>query len=323
MRRYIPVLLTTIAVIGIAGLSALTIPTVMRPGPGVKPAGQPVLPAVSEVLQLADMHELNAWVQALEPGTDLARHDAAAQTARIERILRTQRSARTALIRRFGTRVSTIPVFWPLFRPLHDRMPELPAQTQIDIHELEMQYTAANLTAATKAPFSMHLDRVREQAGQAVADEYALRTSPLAGKLRQVSVSLTAAEFRAAFQTLSLLHDAADVASFLDARRLLRAQLGSRKFAAVWSVHDPLFERVSSAAAPFDLSQDVLLSAYAIVLENQEAMLAVAGADARVQQEALREQYAAGRRRLSGLTGAQAAEAILYAAGRLYTRPQR
>ena len=107
-------------------------------------------------------------------------------------------------------------------------MPQLASQQQITIHELERRFVAASLEPGAKTSFRQHLDLVREHIGANLANEYALRSSPVAAELRRLGVELSEEGFRAAFAALNELNEAADHGQFIAARGRLREHLGSR-----------------------------------------------------------------------------------------------
>jgi hypothetical protein len=275
-----------------------------------------VVPAAdSAIASSASIEELYELEHAHRPASQFWHLDTQAQAKRIEHILAAERNARAALVARFGLQVSQLPIFWRLFRPLHERMPQLTSSQQITIHELERQFAANSLEPYAKTSFEQHLERVRDHIGATLANEYALRSSPVAAELRRVGVELSEEDFRAAFAALNELSEATDHGQFIAARGRLRERLGSRHFARLWSLRDPRFSRIESTAQRFGLTDETTLTAYANLLENQEAMLAaVTPSDPIAQQDAMRQQYDDGRRRLRDLVGARAADALLQAA---------
>jgi len=311
--RLISAALLCIAIAGLAlWLSDPSIPETGEPMHAVTVAatraGEPALSV------LANISELRELEQALRPASPFWSHNAEAEAQRVERIVRAEHDARAALVERFGAQVSRMPLFRQLFRPLHERMPQLNSEQQIMIHDLERRFAAEAMRHESAIVFDDHLTGVRERLGAQVASEYALHASPLADELRTMRVALSAEQFRRSFAALSELHATTDRESFLAARRRLREQLGSREFAQLWSSRDPEFVRIESVAKRFGLTSEQTASAYAMMLENQDAMLsAVFESDSAMPQDRLRQQYEVGRRRLQELIGARAAEALLLA----------
>ncbi|MGD8324491.1 MAG: hypothetical protein PVF50_09000 [Gammaproteobacteria bacterium] len=263
---------------------------------------------------LADIEALTTLAQAYLPAGQFWQRDRHAEAERIERILSAEKQARAQLLDRFGPRAAQAPALWRVFRPLQERMPQLTSGQQILIHDLERQFAAARLRSEGQVPFSEHLERVRERLGAEIAREYALRSSPLAEELHRLGGEFSETSFRQAFVALSRLNETTDRASFVAARRQLRESLGNRPFARLWSLRDPRFERIEQAAKRFDLTAETILTAYALLLDNQDAMILTAATpDPTLRQNRLREQHETARRQLHELIGAPAADALLLA----------
>lgn len=280
--------------------------------PGVEQADGVRLPAS---LELDALHALRA---ARRPADDWWRSDAAGQMKRVERLAAAERDARAALIETLGPAAGRSPAFDWLFLPLNDRMPELSSRAQIVIHNLERRFVAAQSGGGAAASFADHLARIRAQLGDATANEYALRASPLAGELRRAELDLSEDEFRDAFALFADIDNAADSRTFMDARGRLRNLLGSERFVRVWSRRDPRFAGLASTATRFELSGDSLLTAYAILIEGEDALIEAvapqgltAGRQAAADQPELAAVLDATRRRLAGLVGEHAAEALM------------
>jgi len=206
-------------------------------------------------------------------------------------------------------------LFWRLLRPLHARLPHLSSADQVTIHELEQQFLADSIRQREDTSIGrLHL-AIRSAVGKETADKYALISSPLADELRAADLSLTENEFRDAFTAFSELGEATGSEQFFAARTRLRERLGNHAFAQLWSVRDPRFVHIKAVANRIGLTQATMLSAYALLLENQDAMLAAAvRSDPSSQQEVMRRQYETGRRRLHELVGERAGDALLLAA---------
>jgi hypothetical protein len=110
---------------------------------------------------LENIQALSKLELAHGPATDFWHSDASAEAERIERILAAERSARAALIEHFGPQIAAAPVFWRLFRPLHERMPQLTYPEQIRIHELEREFVARGLRSGSGPSFNEHLSWCR------------------------------------------------------------------------------------------------------------------------------------------------------------------
>ncbi|MGD8809068.1 MAG: hypothetical protein PVG24_05650, partial [Gammaproteobacteria bacterium] len=246
--------------------------------------------------------------------------DADAESARIERIRSAERAARAALIRTFGDAVRESPAFWRLFMPLNDRVPELAPAAQIAIHDLERGFLAARLAGENPPSFTDHLANVRNNVGAASAVEYALRTSPAAAALRNAGIDLAEDEFRQAYDILAGAPESADGVAFIEARRRLRRLLGNLRFARLWSQQDPRYAQLIPIAANFDIHDDTLVAAYAVLLETQDSMVETALSDPAGQppgQRRLRSMHERGRQRLAEIVDDAAADAML----RAWSRP--
>ena len=307
--RIVFLLVVAVAVTATARYTALTKP-VSTAEPNMAES-KPVVSAAEMPLHIAELRNLQ---QAHRPATAFWRTDEAAEAQRVAAILQAERHARAALIARYGEQVRDHELFWPLFRPLHTSLPELSSAMQIVLHELEQTFFIERRGEPT-ATFGAHLENVRDALGEQATLEYALRASPLSAELRDAGLPLSESEFRAAFTALSDLSAADNAQQFLVARRALRNETGHLGFARLWSKRDPQFSLIQSTARDLDLTDDQLMSAYALMLENQDAMLAIVGQDGEIGQvETIREQFAAGRRRLQSLVGERAASALLHAA---------
>ena len=269
-------------------------------------------------LAALDIEPLRALYAAHQPKVAFWRDDAAAEADRILGILDAEQAARTAVLAAFGPEAVDLPIFVPLFRPLNDRVPDLTAEQQMHISDLERRFAATRLADTAPAGFQDLLDEIRSELGESVAGEYALRASPLAAELRAAGLDLEETAFREVFAAAGALVSVDDAASFVATRSALREQLGTSRFVRFWSRRDPAFASLRETAERQALAEDTLMSAYALMLDNQDAMIAavashgtdVASAD---RQRALRGLYDEMRRRLVEITGARTADALLLA----------
>jgi hypothetical protein len=266
-------------------------------------------------MPLADIAAFEELANAHAPATPYWRSDVTAELRRLERIRHAEHAARSALLDLFGNSITDAAFLWRLFRPLDDRMPQLDSAEQIAIHDLEQQFIAESYGAESRTAFADHLLRVRERLGVATADVYALHMSPLANELRSAELNLSAGEFLAAFAALNALSEATSPEQSLAAHSSLRDVLGTRQAAEFRARRDPRYVQFAATARRFDLGPDKTMSAWTILLEGQDLMLAImdkgqdVGTDAR-----MRSQYTDIRRRLRELAGARAADALLQVA---------
>jgi len=268
------------------------------------------------LLHLLDSNAIRALRDARGPAGVAWQSDPAAESRRVEELLATEHAARAVLVDTFGDAVRQSPAFWYLFTPLIDRMPELDSDRQIAIHDLERRFVASAAGDVARPSFADHLAGVRATAGDAIALEYALRTSPLAAELRNSGIDLSEQEFRYAYEALSTQSVAGDGMAIVEARRGLRTRLGDRRFARLWALRDPRFARLRTVAARFDLHEEKLIAGYAVLMDTQDSMLATAlrsdNAEAASQQQ-LRTLHESGRRKLTEIVGSSAADAMMRA----------
>ncbi len=268
------------------------------------------------LLHLLDSDAIRALRNAMRPAGVAWRSDPAAESQRVEELLGSEHAARAALIDTFGEGVRRSPALWYLFTPLIDRMPELDSDRQIAIYDLERRFIASAAGDGARASFADHLAGVRRTAGDAVALEYALRTSPLAAELRNSGIDLSEQEFRYAYEALSTGAVAGDGMALVEVRRGLRSRLGDRRFARLWALRDPRFAQLKTVAARFNLHDDKLIAAYAELMDTLDSMFmtVLRGDDAEAtSQQQLRTLHEGGRRRLTEIVGSSAADAMMRA----------
>lgn len=268
--------------------------------------------ALAQLSNIAALHEL---ADAYAPAAPFWKSDNAAELQRLADIRAAEHNVRAALIDHYGPSVTKAPVLWRLFRPLGDRMPQLSSSEQLAIHDLEQELLAAALSSARQIDFADLLLSMRERVGAQITNEYALRMSPLAKELREAAFDLSEAEFRDTFAGLNVLSEAGSPEEFLAARSTLRELLGARRFAQLWARRDPRYVRIDSTARRLGLDKDQTMTAWTMLLESQDLMLAaMADGHAGHRQELARSQYENTRRRLRELFGARAADALMQVA---------
>lgn len=273
---------------------------------------------VSESIQYENFPQLKQLEQAHQPASTYWQADPRAEARRIADILQAARQARAVLIATFGPAVRENPAFWQLFKPLNDRMPALSSAQQIALFELEQEALVRAASNGSNPQFHEHLANVQAQLGSEVAQEYALRASPVAEELRRVGAQLTKDDFRDAFAALSQLSEAISRQQFVATRRALRDRLGSQVFAKLWSGRDPHYPEIQKVSRQFELDDDTALAAYALLLDNEDAMIAsITDSGHETHSDAIKMQYESGRRRLQELVGERPAAALLQAAAGL------
>ena len=266
-------------------------------------------------MRLSEIEALKLLQRVSRPANRFWHRDASREASRIEQILDAEAKARAELIDHFGPQVTRVPALWQLFRPLHTRMPDLTSQEQIAIHTMERRYAADLLRSNGTASFEKHTARIAELLGADAASEYALHMSPLAEELRRLSIEFSEQTFREAFTALLQLSSPPSSESFVAARDQLRKLLGNLHFARLWSQRDPHFRRFETVGIRYGLTENAVLGAYALLLENQDAMLDIAVMpETPDQQQLLRDQHERGRRRMAELVGPEATDALLLAA---------
>jgi len=292
-------------------------PDALRPPATVYAAGSDAaVDGARRLLHLLDGDAMLALRDARRPAGVAWQNDPAAESARVEELLAAEQAARAALLDTFGDAARQSPAFWYLFTPLLDRMPELDSDRQIAIHDLERRFVASAAGDVARPSFADHLAGVRAATGDAIALEYALRTSPLAAELRNSEIDLSEQEFRYAYEALSTGSATGDGMALVEARLGLRTRLGDRRFARLWALRDPRFARLRTVAARFDLHDDKLIAGYAVLMDTQDSMLATAlrgDNDEAASQQQLRTLHEGGRRKLTEIVGSAAADAMMRA----------
>lgn len=236
----------------------------------------------------------------------------------------------------FGADVDRDPAFAPLYRPLDPILSFLSSAQQIRLQRLKLEdqltmtkvarkalleRSAPNnflLTAASEADRSarMHFhDKLVAEIKEPLLTEYLLRDSPLASQLHASDVRFTEQEYRSAFSILNRLDGSApDQKMYAESRSSLRAVLGSRRFAQVWSVRDPTFPILEDVTRDLSLSEDTFLSVYELFNNHQDEIVGVAlasGGDSARLTEGLHSVQARFDQELSGLVGNNVADAIV------------
>jgi hypothetical protein len=266
-------------------------------------------------LTFADITALDVLAAAHTPAAPFWRTDKELLLQRFERIRMAEADARRALTELFGSKIADVPALWRLFRPLHDRMPQLGSAEQIAIRSIEQAYTASATASDSPIDFDELLRRIDEALGADIAREYALHMSPLANELREAQFELSESEFRASYAVLNRLSEAQTSGEFLDARNALRNVLGDRRSARFWARRDPRYTSFAATAEHYALDQEKTLTAWQIVLEDQDAMLGlIADGPGEHQPARIRSQYDQTRRRLEALVGERAADALMQVA---------
>ena len=292
MSRWITVLLATVAFAACIALNQLSEQSRSDSATQVLRDNHSEYVTASALAQLRNIDALNELADAYAPAAPFWKSDNAAELQRLAHIRAAEHNARAALIDHYGPSVTKAPLLWRLFRPLGDRMPQLGSSEQVAIHDLEQELLTAAFSSARQIDFADLLLRMRERVGAQITNEYALRMSPLAEELREAEFDLSEAEFRDAFAGLNALSEAGSPEEFLAARSTLRELLGARAFAQLWARRDPRYVRFDSTARRLDLNTDQTMTAWTMVLESQDLMLAaMAGGHAGHREEHARSQY--------------------------------
>lgn len=251
-------------------------------------------------------------------------------------IERLEDDARRALIDLYGDAVVGRPEFAQLFYPLGEAFAFLSSDQQIGIVRWQRSLqrnarpsgggaaphggpgcprnaSAQSAPAGNRGRASEALVAdVRHPPGldSGLAFEYALRSSPLAARLRRLK--LDEASFREAFRLLDRLTDADDIRDHLQSRADLRRLLGPGRFISLWSELDPFYRAIASRLEKAGIAVHLIESAYSISLDTEEALLSLlarqddgAAAAARIAAERRAEHD-----RLATIIGPELATAI-------------
>lgn len=242
-----------------------------------------------------------------------------------------ERTVRARLESVFGrNEAAAAKEFARLYRPLEPELAFLSSAQQIAVSEWRLRQLAATETpepdkvsvSATNtacpgaAPAWAALPPPMLTAAERF--EYTLRWSALAAALRTSGALLSESEFRRAFRWLNGLdHAPGDLTRQLEVRRQLRSALGTRRYELIWRQRDPTFRLLARLAPKLKLDDATVESAYDVMNDSQERLLALAAAE----PAAGAERRAAGaravnvdeRQRLVALMGAEAAETLISA----------
>jgi hypothetical protein len=242
-----------------------------------------------------------------------------------------ERSVRTSLESVFGRgETAAAKEFARLYRPLAPELGFLSSAQQIAVSEWRLRQlamsdppepdrhtvSATNAACARAAPAWPALPPPMLTAAERF--EYTLRWSALAAALRTSGAMLSESEFRRAFQWLSSLdREPGNLTRQLEVRRQLRSALGTRRYELIWRQRDPTFRVLARLAPKLELDDATLDSAYGVMNDSQERLLALAAAEPAgdVDRRALgtRAVNADERQRLEALIGAEAADTLISA----------
>lgn len=258
---------------------------------------------------------MDATVGAVEAPSDYWRDDRDARRRYGEALIEANSRARAALIAEFGADARDDPAFGHLFRPLDHRLAVLTSEHQIAVHEAELR-----LSLSAPNAFDDHLIRLGEEIGEAAAFEYAVRSSPLSQQIRSSGVGFTESEFRETYTLLAGLSHRGPGQRGLtqndyhDIRRMLRDLLGGERFTVLWAARDPRYRALARLGERYRLSTDAVMSAYRLLNDAQDALLAEAlteSGDRRADAGRLRAIYDTARNRLADIVGKEPADAII------------
>jgi hypothetical protein len=266
----------------------------------------------AKMLVLARL-EAHARELAFEPPIPYWQHGAGSTLASALRLSVELDQARAALVEVFGGDAEHEPLFARLYRPLDPMLSFMSSAQQVAVQRLKLEGLLAVVDDRTaRAP--VPAERMGTVLEPATLHEYLLRDSPLAEELRRSGVELTEAEFRETFDILQSLEESIpDAEVYAHARNALRAVLGGRRFAVLWAGRDPLFAVIQRVAENHALTAETVLSAYELFNDHQDALLEAtrsANGDRQRQSQGVQEAQMRLETQLSGLVGAEVADAI-------------
>lgn len=230
---------------------------------------------------------------------------------------------RAELVAIFGPAAAEDPAFRQLFRPLDPHYAFLSPVQQVAIQRLRYERDLKLRDMARQGAVPGAGRRIGADAARAISAgyredlaalfdpatlfEFLLRDSPLAQQLRSSPVALSEGEFRAVFEVLWSLEDAAaDIDAVLAARAELRGILGEARFARFWSARDPLYSRIEAAAARRGVDAAAVAAVYEVMVDFQDRQMRAArfaGSDperAAAESRRLAEEERAGIARIVG-----------------------
>jgi hypothetical protein len=271
--------------------------------------------------------EAHARALAAEPPIPYWQHGAGSTLAAALRLSVELDHARAALIEVFGD-AEHEPLFARLYRPLDPMLSFMSSAQQVAVQRLKLEELVGVLDDAA-APIAGVVPRSPGVAAVAPSHpaeslepvlepttlhEYLLRDSSLAEELRRSGVEFTEAEFRETFDILRGLEETIPDAEFYaHARNALRALLGGRRFATLWAGRDPLFAVIQRVAEKHALEGETVLGVYELFNDHQDALLEAmrsANGDRQRQSQGVQDAQMRLETRLSGLVGAEVADAI-------------
>lgn len=255
---------------------------------GIETRSEPVqiryasAPEQEKLLTLATL-EADARKARPAPRLDFWRFSVEEATETYKEIVEADLDAiRRALIAKYGQEAVDDPLFARVFRPLNARFPYLSSKAQIALAKLQgqlrpaMQVTKASGSADLAAEYEREnaFNRLlRNALSEKEYDEYQLRESYAARQLRASEVASSEREFREAFAALKQMDADRSAAGYLAGQQRLRDIFGAQRFAQFSASRDPQFALLEKASAKYQLTREMRLAAYGVILDAQLAMV--------------------------------------------------
>jgi hypothetical protein len=248
------------------------------------------IPAADVRAMLAGWAEGEARRARTSPGPDFWAPGFDPAVATLERELAIEADVRATLLALVGPGVVDDPAFARFFRPLGPEFDFLTPADQLRLreHQLERARSQGNSMHAHSAAGQSCLrlssapadvpppgaaDALADLLDPAAYEEYLLRFSPAARRLRALAAVPDEAAFRDANGVLRELERAHEPGLQLSLRRRLREVLGRDAYLAFWSEQDPVFEPVARYLASQGFGDAEVHEAYGILNRTQEALL--------------------------------------------------
>jgi len=238
-------------------------------------------------------------------------------------------AVRGALIERYGPAAIDDPAFAVAFRPLGPAFDFLSSSEQLALERRELERSRAAEPASPRAAGgdAACLRVLRPAAASAAPaasaelakllrgaayEEYLLRFSPLAARLRAAEIAADEITFRRIFALLRELEQRPSPSEQLRLRSEIRGEMGDSGFDRFFSLHDPMFAPLAGYLERQGFAEAAIHAAHSIVSRTQESLLELAsrGSDQARMVEAANRLKQQETSRLTALLGEKAAAGL-------------
>jgi len=241
---------------------------------------------------------------------------------------------RADLLEIYADKAFRTAVFAPFFYPLGDAFASLDSARQIEISRWQQERTRMTAAASgrgrpaeiagcgpvqSRTPVAANALAVgaaglilgdTSELDDALAFELALRTSPVASRLRPLN--LDEQSFREAFRQIDALAQTQDIHEHLRLRADLRLLLGTEDFDALWMQMDPLYEPFAEVLRRAGVTPHLIDAAWSVAVSFNETLLSMLNEPGPKESLPVRiaERRRAEHARLAELVGSQLATTL-------------